>query len=264
MTVGYRWVSLTTDYGHSDGFVAMLHGVIARLAPEVRVIDVTHDVDPGDVARGAAVLAQVVPHLPEGIHVAIVDPGVGTGRRAVAIRTPSGLLIGPDNGLLMPAADVLGGADAAATLTNTGWHGGAVSATFHGRDIFAPAAARLASGLAFAEAGPEIDPTSLVRLPAPSSTIGDGFVEAEVLTVDRFGNVQLAAPATAALDALGRGNVLVGGLNAVCGVTFAQVPSGAMVVFGDSAGYLAIAVNNGLAVVALGVEAGDMIRLDRI
>jgi S-adenosyl-L-methionine hydrolase (adenosine-forming) len=264
MAVGYRWITLTTDYGLSDGFPAILHGVIARQAPDVRIIDVTHDVHPGDLRRGAAVLAQTVPHMPEAVHLAIVDPGVGTARRAIAIRTPHGLLIGPDNGLLLPAAGALGGADAAAELTNTDWHAAPVSPTFHGRDVFAPVAARLAAGAAFAEAGKSIDLDSLVRLPTPSTRVGAGFVESEVLTVDRFGNVQLAATAKAGLDALGNGQVLVGGLNAVCGATFGEVAAGAMLVFGDSAGYLAIAINNGLAVVALGVEPGDMVRLDRV
>jgi S-adenosylmethionine hydrolase len=264
MTVRYHWISLTTDYGLSDGFAAALHGVIARHAPDVRVIDVTHDVHPGDVRRGAAVLAQAVPYLPESVHVAIVDPGVGTARRAIAVRTSGGLLVGPDNGVLLPAADALGGVSAAAELTDTDWHLAAVSTTFHGRDVFAPVAARLATGAAFDEAGLSIDPDSLVRLPVPSVRIGDGFVEAEVLTVDRFGNVQLAAPAAAGLDALGKGQVLVGGLNAMSGTTFGEVTAGSMLVFGDSAGYLAIAINKGLAVVALGVEPGDLVRLDRI
>jgi S-adenosylmethionine hydrolase len=264
MTVGYRWISLTTDYGLADGFVAMLHGSIARTAPDARVIDVTHDVHPGDVARGAAVLAQTAPHLPESVHVAIVDPGVGTARRAIAVRTPGGLLVGPDNGLLLPAADALGGADAAVHLTNVDWHTAAVSATFHGRDIFAPVAARLANGAAFAEAGAEIGLSTLARLPEPSVRITDGLVEAEVLTIDRFGNVQLAAPADAGLAALGKGQVLVGGVVAVSGATFGDVPPGGTLVFADSAGYLAVAVNSGLAVVALGVEPGDLVRLNRI
>jgi S-adenosyl-L-methionine hydrolase (adenosine-forming) len=264
MTAGYPWISLTTDYGLTDGFRAVLHGVIARQAPDLRVIDITHDINPGDVRRGAAVLAQTVPHLPAAVHLAIVDPGVGTQRRAIAVRTPGGLLVGPDNGLLPPAADALGGADAAVELTNTDWHLAAVSATFHGRDVFAPVTARLAAGADFAEAGASIKTDTLVRLPDPSVHIGDGFVEAEVLTIDRFGNVQLAVPAGAGLDALGRGQVLVGGLNAVCRDTFGAVPTGSMLVFGDSAGYLAIAINNGLAVVALGVSAGETVRLDRV
>jgi hypothetical protein len=264
MTAGYAWITLTTDYGLSDGFRAMLHGVIARQAPDVRVIDVTHEIHPADVARGARVLAQAAPHMPVAVHVAIVDPGVGTERRAIAVRTPGGLLVGPDNGLLMPAADALGGAEAAVELTNTDWHLAGVSATFHGRDLFAPVAARLAGGAPFDKAGGAVDVDKLIRLPAPAVRVGDGFVEAEVLTVDRFGNVQLAAPSGPGLEALGSGQVLVGGLNATCSPTFGSVPNGSMLVFGDSAGYLAIAINNGLAVVALGVEPGELVRIDRV
>src|SRR2546423_253443 len=109
----YDWITLTTDYGLSDGLVAELHGVVGRLAPWLRVIDVTHQVAPGDVARGAAVLAQAIAHLPPAVHVAVVDPGVGTARRAVAVRTPGGVLVGPDNGLVPAAVDALGGGSAA-------------------------------------------------------------------------------------------------------------------------------------------------------
>ncbi|MBO0870042.1 MAG: SAM-dependent chlorinase/fluorinase, partial [Micromonosporaceae bacterium] len=138
---GYGWVSFTTDYGLRDGFVAAMHGVLARQAPWVRVIDITHQVNPGDVAGGAAVLAQTVRHLPAAVHVAVVDPGVGTARRAIAVQTPGGVLVGPDNGLLPGAARELGGVTAVVHLTNPAWHAPAVSPTFHGRDIFAPVAA---------------------------------------------------------------------------------------------------------------------------
>src|SRR4051794_27279738 len=191
----YGWISLTTDYGLSDGFVGMLRGVIARTAPDVRVIDITHDVHPGDVARGAALIAQAVPYLPEAVHAAVVDPGVGSARRGIALATPSGVLVGPDNGLLVAGAEALGGIVGAVQLTNEAWHLPKVSATFHGRDVFAPVAARLALGAPFDEAGEAIDPAGLVRLPPPLVSVGEGYVEAEVLTVDRFGNVQLAAPA---------------------------------------------------------------------
>ncbi len=257
----HAWISLTTDYGVSDGFVAVLHGVLARIAPDARVIDVTHDVPPGDVARGAAVLAQTVAALPVGIHVAVVDPGVGTARRAIAVRTPHGILVGPDNGLLLPAADALGGPEAAIELTNASWHAPSPSATFHGRDIFAPVAARLAAGAAFADAGTQINTLSLVHLPAAHIVVGDGFVEADVLTVDHFGNVQLAAPATVAL---GTGSVLVNGIDAHYGTTFGQVAPGSLVVFGDSAGHLAIAVNRGRATDVLHVSPGDRVRIDRV
>ena len=256
---GFGWVSLTTDYGTSDGFVAACHGVIARLAPQVRVIDVTHQVAPGDVARAAAVLAQAVPHLPPAVHVAVVDPGVGTARRAVAVQAAGGILVGPDNGLLMWAADALGGVVAAVELTNESWFARPVSRTFHGRDVFAPVAARLAAGAAVGDAGTALDPAHLVRLPEPVVTSGDGWIEAEVLTVDRFGNVQVAAPG-AALAALGPA-LTVGGVAAVRGGTFADAPAGGLVVYPDSSDRVAIAINGGRAAVVLAVTPGDVLRV---
>jgi S-adenosylmethionine hydrolase len=255
----YGWVSLTTDYGLSDGFGAACHGVIARLAPDVRVIDVTHLVPPGDVARGAAVLAQAVPHLPTSVHVAIVDPGVGTARRCVAVQATRGVLVGPDNGLLPAAADLLGGADRVVELANPAWFTGPVSATFHGRDVFAPAAALIATGADLAGAGPALDPATLVRLPEPVVDVGDGVLEAEVLTVDRFGNVQLAAPGET-LTVLGEA-LMVGGIHATKGDTFADAPPGDLVVYVDSAGKVALAINGGRAVVALSVSPGDVVRV---
>ncbi|SDT77908.1 SAM hydrolase/SAM-dependent halogenase family protein [Actinoplanes derwentensis] len=257
---GYGWISFTTDYGTFDGFAAACHGSIARVAPEVRVIDVTHHVPPADVTRGAAVLAQTAPHLPAAVHLAVVDPGVGTARRGIVLTTPNGLLIGPDNGLLIWAAEALGGITAAHVLDNKDWQLGDVSRTFHGRDLFAPAAARLASGAAPEKAGPEADPATLIRLPDPAVTIGDGWIEAEVLTVDRFGNVQLAADA-AALSGLGSDLLINGGVRARRGTTFADVNAGELLVFPDSADRVAIAVNNGRAVVLLSVRPGDTVRI---
>jgi S-adenosylmethionine hydrolase len=256
---GFGYISLTTDYGTVDGFAAACHGVIARIAPDVRVIDVTHQVPPSDVARAAAVLAQTVPHLPPAVHVAVVDPGVGTARRGLAIATPGGVLVGPDNGLLPWAADALGGIDEVVELTNEDWFLGDVSHTFHGRDVFAPVAARIAGGAALGDAGPSVEHTSVVRLPEPVVAAGDGWLEAEVVTVDRFGNVQLAA-AGSMLTALGP-ELVVGGVRARRGATFADAPPGDLVVFPDSAGRVAIAVNGGRAVVVLSVTPGDVLRL---
>jgi S-adenosylmethionine hydrolase len=255
----YDWITLTTDYGLSDGYAGVLHGIIARHAPWVRVIDVTHMVPPGDVSRGAAVLAQTVSHLPPAVHVGVVDPGVGTNRRAVAIQTPRGLLVGPDNGLLTGAADALGGVESAVRLTESAWFLPDVSMTFHGRDVFAPVAARLAAGVPLADAGPAIEPGSLVRLPEPIVVVGEDFVEAEVLTVDRFGNVQLAAPGRA-LDGLDE-HLLVGGVRATRADTFADGQPGRLIAYVDSAGKVALAVNGGRAVVALAVTPGDILRL---
>ncbi|MCO8270981.1 SAM-dependent chlorinase/fluorinase [Actinoplanes sp. TRM 88003] len=253
---GYEWISLTTDYGTFDGFVAACHGSIARVAPQVRVIDVTHHVPPADVARGAAVLAQTAPHLPPSVHVAVVDPGVGTARRGIVLVTPEGLLVGPDNGLLIWAAEALGGIEAAYELTVKE----AVSSTFHGRDVFAPAGARLAAGTSPTEAGTPIDKDTLVRLPDPVVTVGDGWLEAEVLTVDRFGNVQLAANGDM-LRGLSGDLVINSTVSARRGATFADVDQGDLLVFEDSAGHVAIAVNNGRAVVVLSVTPGDIVKV---
>jgi S-adenosylmethionine hydrolase len=256
----YDWITLTTDYGLSDGFAAVMHGVIAQHAPWVRVIDITHQIPPGDVSRGAAVLAQAVAYFPAAVHVAVVDPGVGSTRRAVAVQTPRGLLVGPDNGLLAGAADALGGAISVVRLTERSWFRPDVSNTFHGRDVFAPVAARLAAGVPLADAGPDLDPATLVRLPDPVVRTGDGFLEAEVVAVDRFGNVQLAADASA-LDGLS-GHLLVGGVHATRANTFADGDPGRLIVYADSAGKVAVAVNGGRAVVALAVIPGDVLRID--
>jgi S-adenosylmethionine hydrolase len=257
----YDWISLTTDYGLSDGFVAACHGVLARQAPHARVIDITQLVPPGEVAQGATVLAQTVPHLPPSVHVAVVDPGVGTARRGIVVVTEGGLLVGPDNGLLPAAADALGGIRRAVVLDDPRWHAETVSPTFHGRDIFAPVAARLATGADPATAGTEVDAAELVRLPDPIVTLGSGWLEAEVTSVDRFGNVQLAAPGPA-LDDLGE-ELLVGGLRATRARTFGDAGAGALIAYVDSAERVAVAVNGGRAVVALGVAPGDTLRLAR-
>ncbi|GAA2622400.1 SAM hydrolase/SAM-dependent halogenase family protein [Paractinoplanes durhamensis] len=257
---GYGWISLTTDYGTFDGFVAACHGTIARLAPDVRVIDVTHHVPPADVPRGAAVLAQTAPFLPPSVHVAVVDPGVGTARRAVVLGTPNGLLVGPDNGVLIWAAEALGGIETAYELANKDWMLGEVSRTFHGRDVFAPAGAHLALGAPPSEAGPRVDPATLVRLPDPVVTVGDGWIESEVITVDRFGNVQLAAGGEV-LAGLSTELLVNGAVRAHRGSTFAEVGPGDLLVYEDSAGHVAIAVNNGRAVVVLSVRPGDLIKI---
>ncbi|MEO3777378.1 SAM-dependent chlorinase/fluorinase [Micromonospora sp. B11E3] len=251
------WISLTTDYGLTDGFVAACHGVIGRIAPDARVIDVTHLVPPADVRRGAAVLAQAVPYLPTGVHVAVVDPGVGTSRRGIAVAAPGGVLVGPDNGLLLDAAAALGGVTDAVELTNPRWLATEVFRTFHGRDVFAPVAARLALGAPLADAGPAVDPATLVRLPEPVvRATADGFA-AEVLTVDHFGNVQLAAPGSLLAPLSGR--LSAAGRPAAHGRTFGDAPPGELVVYVDSAGLVAVAVNGGRAADVLAVAPGDLV-----
>ena len=250
-------ITLTTDFGPQGPFVATMKGRILARLPEARIIDVTHDVPVYWPAEAGFWLVRSFGYFPAGtVHVAVVDPGVGTSRRGIVITTPNGLLVGPDNGLLVWAAEALGGIESAHEIRGNG----AVSSTFHGRDVFAPAAARLALGGKPSEAGPEIDKDSLVRLPDPAVTVGDGWLEAEVLTVDRFGNVQLAATGEM-LRGLGNELVINGTVSAHLGRTFADVSQGDLLVFEDSAGHVAIAVNNGRAVVVLSVRPGDVVKV---
>jgi S-adenosyl-L-methionine hydrolase (adenosine-forming) len=262
---GYEWISFTTDYGTRDGFVAACKGVMATIAPRVPVLDVTHHVPAGDVRRGALVLAQTVPYLPPAVHVAVVDPGVGTGRRAVAVRTGTGVLVGPDNGLLCWAAEELGGALAAVELDRPDWHLPQVRRTFHGRDIFAPVAARLAAGEPFEAAGSPFDPATLVSLRAPVLRHGDGYLEVEVLTVDGFGNIQLAAGPTEMTE-LGTAVTMsmtagAAGFRVAVGDTFGSVPAGALLLYLDSADRATLAINGGSAAERLALSDGDVIRL---
>lgn len=264
----YPCLSFLTDYGLEDGFVAACHGVMARLAPGVRVIDVSHLVPPGDVRRGATVLAQTLPHLPNGVHVGVVDPGVGTARRAVAVAAGGHLLVGPDNGLLVVAAQHLGGPAAAHEITNPAAMLHPVSATFHGRDVFAPAAARLATGtLGLRDVGAEIDVLSLHRLPEPVVEVGEGFAAGEVLTVDRFGNVQTTVTRAQlmASGAVEGGRLVVEAAGrrwtVPYGPTFDSVPEGELLAYEDSAGLVALAVNRGRAATLLGLHPGVAVRL---
>jgi S-adenosylmethionine hydrolase len=252
--MAYDWISLTTDYGLADGFVAACHGVIAGIAPGVRVIDVTHTVPPQQIWRGAAVLANTVPYLPRSVHVAVVDPGVGTARRGVLVVAERGLLVGPDNGLLVPAAEAMGGVLTAYELSEPEYWRAEISSTFHGRDVFAPAAAHLALGVAPDAFGPPV--TDLVRLPEPLISVVPGKLVSEVLTVDHFGNIQLAATAedlhSAGIIGLAavRGDRVV--VDAMVGKTFADVPLGAAVLYPDSAGRLSLAINGSSAAEMLG------------
>jgi len=190
--VGAPFVSFLSDYGHADEFVGVCKAVIWRACPAAQIVDVTHDVAPHDVRAGALTLARAAQFLPTGVVLAVVDPGVGTDRRAVAVEIEGGAyLVGPDNGLLAPAVAMLGGAVRAVTLTNDDYHLPSAGPTFAGRDIFAPAAGHLAAGTDLAELGDAVDPLSLVPGLLPLPHQHDDAVTGEVLWVDRFGNVQL-------------------------------------------------------------------------
>ena len=263
----FSCLTFLSDFGLEDGFVAACHGVAARIAPAARVIDITHLVPRGDVRRGAAVLAQTAPAMPPAVHVAVVDPGVGTARRAVAVQTGSGILIGPDNGLLSWAITALGGASRAIALSNASLWNHPVSPTFHGRDIFMPVAAHLLTGTALADAGIEIEVAGLVMLAPPTNRMLDGEAEGEVLSVDRFGNVQLSipAPAAAGLGIVFGSSVLIRcnrrELTAPYLETFGSAAPGELVAFTDSAGLISLAVSNGNAAETLSLPPGARVRI---
>jgi S-adenosyl-L-methionine hydrolase (adenosine-forming) len=265
----YSYISFLTDYGLEDGFVAACHGAAARIAPAARIIDITHLVPPGDVRRGAAVLAQTIAYLPPAVHVAVVDPGVGTARRAIAVAAGESILVGPDNGLLSWAIAALDGGKEAVQLTNGELWLHPVSATFHGRDIFMPVAAHIAAGLPLGRAGEQIGVDDLVALPAPTSRLHDGAAEGEVMSVDRFGNVQLSIPAADA----GRLGIGIGSPVIVrCGRrqftvpyldTFAAGAPGEIVAFTDSAGLISLAINAGDAAQQLGLPPGAHVKISQ-
>lgn len=266
-------IAFLTDYGHRDGFPAVCHGVILGLAPHARILDITHDVPAYDVRHGAAVLARAAAYLPPAVLLGVVDPGVGTRRRGIALRAGGSLLVGPDNGLLPPAADVLGGVEAACSLDREDLFGKDRATTFDGRDIFAPVAARLATGLPLAEVGGSLPPSDLVRLPEPYGGVDDTretpALRCEVTYVDGYGNVQLAARpedlARAGLAAGGPCVVEAGARHpAALGTTFGAVAPGGLVVYVDADGRIAVAVNGGSAADRLGVGAGMAIRIEPV
>ena len=184
-------VTFLSDYGLEDEFVGVCHGVMLKIAPHLRILDIHHNILRQHVRHGAIVLQQSMPFMPDSVHLAVVDPGVGTGRKAIAVESSWGeVFVGPDNGLLVPAVESSGGISRAFTITDERFLLRPISRTFQGRDIFAPAAAHIANGVDPSELGPAIDAGELVRLEMPRAWIHDDHLHAEVLQVDRFGNLQ--------------------------------------------------------------------------
>jgi S-adenosylmethionine hydrolase len=261
---GYDWITFTSDYGLEDHFVGVCHGVMARVAPGARVLDVSHAVGAQDVRQGARVLAEAVPYLPRAVHLAVVDPEVGTARGMVAVEAGGQVLVGPDNGLLVWAAEALGGVGRVVALENPAYRLEPVSRTFHGRDVFAPAAAHVAAGVDPGELGPELEPARLVRLERPAARVEGERALASVVAVDHFGNLALDLRrddlGLAAGDPV---EVRVGGRahRAVVGETFAAVPAGELLLLEDSFGSLAVAVNQGRAADRLGAAPGDRVEV---
>ncbi len=286
---GARTVFFVSDYGSRDEFVGVVHAVIRRLAPEVRVIDLSHEVPPFAVRSGAELLVRAAPHLGEGAVLGVVDPGVGGSRRGVALGVGSdagpGLLVGPDNGLLPPAADALGGVVAAVVLPRPTQEGTAPgpagpSATFDGRDVFAPAVAAWCRGAPLDDLGEPADPAGLVRLPPPVQEIGvrpggGAYLRSEVTWIDRFGNVQLATgaadvpelvlPAAAADSSMARRREALLAIPRAEGPrhrvqlvrTFGDIDEGRLGLLVDANGRLALACRQASAADVLGARPGD-------
>ena len=260
-------ITFLTDFGLQDDFVGTCHGVIAGIAPDVRVIDVTHGIAPQAVLQGALVLRNTTRYMPAGVHLAVVDPGVGGTRRAVAVRTDDGrTFVGPDNGLLMLAADEVG-ATAAHELSNERYRLPDVSRTFHARDVFAPAAAHLAAGVALEELGPAVDPATLVRVDVLDPEVGRSQISATVLSIDRFGNVATNAR-RAHIDALGLANgdrvevrLALDRYYALVSGTFADAAPGELILYEDSYGLVTLAISCGDAARLTGVAGGDELRI---
>jgi S-adenosylmethionine hydrolase len=247
-------ITFLSDFGLEDDFVGTCHGVIKDIAPEVEIIDITHGIQRHGVLQGAIVLANTLPYFAQGIHLAVVDPGVGSERRCIALRSGDGrLYVGPDNGLLVPAAEKLGGIGAAHEITNSDYLLEHVSATFHGRDVFSPVAAHLSGGVALESVGPKIEPESLVRLEVPKPDVTDRRIRASCLYVDRFGNMQLNLTPKD-LERLGAEpgaqvelEIASERYYATTARTFADARDGEIILYEDAYENMAIAISGGSA-----------------
>ena len=259
-------ITFLTDFGPSAP--AVCRGVMFRIAPDANIIDISHQVPRYSIREGAGTLVFALPHMPVGVHVAVVDPGVGTARLPVAIRTGRGdVLIGPDNGLLPPAADLLGGITDAREIANRDLMLPVVTSSFHGRDIFAPVAAHVAMGTPYETVGPAVDPAALIRLPVPKPRVADGRLETVITHVLIFGNTTFAgtpADLEAAIGELKPGRRLVvefpehDGQPAIreetsWAETFGSVAIGDSLLMSDSEGRLSLADNQGNAAGRLGL-----------
>ena len=257
-------ITLLTDYGHKDPYVAQMKGVILGICPKVRIVDITHDVLPQNVEQGAFLLYTTVPYFPEHtIHVAVVDPGVGTERRGLVVDCNDCVLIGPDNGLLLPAAKRKGNFRVY-EITNREFFLDKITNTFHGRDIFAPVAAHIARGVNVKNVGREID--DYADLDLDFGKIIDGRVEGKVVHIDRFGNLITSIKEELLLDMLGYGelvNVMIGGrsLRLPFLKSYGYAKEGELLLTSGGCGFIEISMNMGSASERLGVRIGEKVIL---
>jgi S-adenosyl-L-methionine hydrolase (adenosine-forming) len=261
------FVAFLTDFGLQDDFVGTCHGVIKQIAPDAQIIDVSHGIPPQAVLQGALVLSNTLPYMPIGIHLAVVDPGVGGVRRPLVLRDREGRhFVGPDNGLLVPAAE-RAGIEAARELANPDYALRTISRTFHGRDLFAPAAAHLAAGVSLDELGPPLDPEALVRLDLPVADVSEAGIVATMLYVDSFGNVALNVTRED-LEAIGvvpgtRVELELNGQRyfAIATRAFADARPGDVILYEDSYDNMSIAISNGSAAAMLHARVGHTLRI---
>lgn len=267
-TRGMRPICFLSDFGVADDFVGTCKGVMHAIAPGVAIVDLTHEVPHFSVEAGAEILQHATRYMPaDTVYLAIVDPGVGTERRALALRAGSGaLLVGPDNGLLMPAAEELGGISEAVLLTNERYRVHPVSNTFHGRDVFAPAAANLAAGLDLLELGGVADPSSLERVGVPGVEVveaGSG-VATRIISIDRYGNARLSIMQDQSGLEYGtelQVDVGEGGMPVRYVQTFGSAKAGELILVPDSHWRLSLSINKGNAAQALALKVGGLVRL---
>jgi S-adenosylmethionine hydrolase len=266
----HRTISFLSDYGLQDEFVGVVKAVIRSIAPDVTVLDITHDVPAHDIRAGALTLARSIQYLPPGVVLAVVDPGVGSERRAVAVEVGGegeqerAYLIGPDNGLLAPAVALSGGARRAVALTNSEYHLDAPGPTFAGRDIFAPAAAYLCRGVELDELGEPVDPYTLLPGIVPLSRVENGGVVGEVLWVDRFGNVQLNVGPDE-VEAMGERLLIKYGTKsrlALRVVSYSELKTGQLGLLVDSYGLLSLALDRSPASEELRLGPGDAVTIE--
>jgi S-adenosylmethionine hydrolase len=261
------FITFLSDFGLKDDFVGTCHGVSKRIAPDAQIIDITHGIPAQSVLQGALVLANTIGFMPVGVHLAIVDPGVGGPRRPLALQDADGrIYVGPDNGLLLPAAS-RAGIDAAYELANPEYALESISRTFHGRDLFSPAAAHLATGVPLTELGPPLDPEGLIRLDIPELVIADGAIRATLLYVDSFGNIALNLHRDD-VEALGivsgtRVELELAGERyyAVMARTFADARPGDVILYEDSYKNMSLAISRGSAARMLHASPGQHIRI---
>jgi len=265
--VGMRIVCFLSDFGLTDDFVGTCRGVMAGISPSTSVVDLTHDVPGYRIEAGAEILRHATRYMPaDAVYLAVVDPGVGTKRKGLALRAGDAYLVGPDNGLLIPASDALGGISAAVNLTNAEYQIQPVSNTFHGRDVFAPAAAHLAAGVALEELGDELDPNDLHKISVPEAGEDDGRggLLVRILSVDRFGNARLSVMQENAGLQYGQTLQIDAG-DGVMSVryveTFGSAKPGELILVPDSHWRLSLAVNTGNASQALSLGVGARVRL---